>query len=447
VSRESKSVFLSYASEDLEAARRIAEALKAGGIEVWFDTSELRGGDAWDAAIRHQVRSCALFMPLISRQTAARDEGYFRLEWKLAIDRSHLMSKTRSFLVPVVIDDAQNDDRVPDGFREIHWTRLPNGETPPEFVDHIAMLLSPDRRGVPAGATAVAAAGRGMGAGLSQKVQFANSRDGTRIAYATLGHGYPLVNAAHWLGHLEFDFKTPVWLPWIERLSERYTLTRYDTRGCGLSERSVDTFVLEDLVADLEAVVDAAGLGRFALLGMSQGGAVSIAYAARHPERVSHIVLCGAFARGPLKRGVSFTERAAIGGLSQLIALGWGKDNPALRQMFTSLFFPQGTAEQMAAFNRIQAEATSAKHAARIFRSMTVLDASPCLGQVTAPTLVLHCRGDSVIPLEEGLYLAQSIAGARFESLDSRNHVPLAGEPAFERAFSLLQEFLPNAPV
>jgi pimeloyl-ACP methyl ester carboxylesterase len=442
VTKDSKSVFLSYASEDSEAAARIAGALTAGGIDVWFDSSELRGGDAWDAAIRQQVRSCALFIPLISRQTGARDEGYFRLEWKLAIDRSHLMSKTRPFLVPVVIDDAPNNDLVPDGFREIHWTKLPNGETPRDFVAHIAMLLDPERRGTANAAPTV----RGTGADLSQQVQFVNSRDGTRIAYSTIGRGYPLVNAAHWLGHLEFDLKTPVWRPWMERLSGRYQLTRYDTRGCGLSERSVDTFVLEDLVADLEAVVDAVGLSRFALLGKSQGGAISLAYAARHPERVSHIVLCGAFARGPLKRGAGFTERAAIAGLSKLIALGWGKDNPALRQMFTSLFFPDATGEQMAAFNRIQAEATSAKHAARIFSAMAELDASACLAQISAPTLVLHCRGDSVIPFEEGLYLGAAVPGARFESLESRNHVPLAGEPAFDRAFELLQEFLPSAP-
>jgi pimeloyl-ACP methyl ester carboxylesterase len=446
-------VFLSYASEDAQAATRIAKALMAAGIDVWFDQSQLRGGDAWDARIRQQIKSCELFLPVISRNTHARDEGYFRLEWKLAVDRSHLMSKMRPFLVPIVIDDTPNDDQVPDGFRAFQWTLLRNGETRPEFVERIVALLSPASRaahraeGQPDERVAARSAGDAAGTGITQNVRFSCSADGTRIAFATTGSGYPLVSAAHWLGHLEFDLKTPVWLPWIENLSSAYTLTRYDMRGCGLSDRSGDRFVLEDLVSDLEAVIDAAGLDRFALLGMSQGGAISIAYAVRHPERVSHLVLCGAFARGPLKRGPSMTDRVAIAAMEKLVKVGWGERNPVFRQMFTSLFFPQATAAQMKAFNQIQHEATSAEHAARIFHALTVLDASGYLQQLKTPTLVLHCRGDSVIPFEEGRYLAASIPGARFESLDSQNHVPLSGEPAFERLFELVREFVPGTQV
>ena len=140
-----RAVFLSYASEDADAARRICDALRADGIEVWFDQSELRGGDAWDQSIRKQIRSCALFLPVISQSTHDRREGYFRLEWKLAIDRSHLMEANLAFLLPVVIDDTPDDDeRVPERFREVQWTRLPAGKTPPAFVERVRQLLSGD---------------------------------------------------------------------------------------------------------------------------------------------------------------------------------------------------------------------------------------------------------------------------------------------------------------
>ncbi len=278
--------------------------------------------------------------------------------------------------------------------------------------------------------------------GARQQIRFARAPDGTRIAYATMGRGYPLVSAAHWLGHLEYDWQTPVWAPWFERLAARYRLTRYDSRGCGLSDRQPRGIGLDELVSDLEAVADAAGLERFALLGMSQGGAISIAYAARHPERVSHIALCGAFARGALRTDPGARRRATVESLIRLIELGWGVRNSAFLQLFTNLFFPGASPEQMRAFNDIQRRATSPEHAARLMRALAELDASPHLAGVRCPTLVLHARGDSVIRFEEGRFVASSIAGARFEPLESANHVPLAGEPAFERFFELLQEFV-----
>jgi len=145
VTEPSRAVFLSYASEDAKAAENLCDALRAAGIEVWFDQSELQGGDAWDASIRRQIKSCALFIPIISRNTDVRDEGYFRLEWKLAVDRSHLMAVNRPFLVPVVIDDTSDrDDRVPDRFHDVHWTRLAGGRNAAEFVERVRRLLSAD---------------------------------------------------------------------------------------------------------------------------------------------------------------------------------------------------------------------------------------------------------------------------------------------------------------
>ena len=150
VSTPTGAVFLSYASEDAEAAQRIAEALRAAGIEVWFDKSELRGGDAWDRQIRKQIHDCALFVPVISVNTQARLEGYFRLEWRLAVDRTHLMADAKPFLIPVVVD-ATNEQvaEVPDGFRAVQWTHLPGGETSPAFVERVKRLLSPENSPAP----------------------------------------------------------------------------------------------------------------------------------------------------------------------------------------------------------------------------------------------------------------------------------------------------------
>lgn len=154
-----KAVFLSYASEDAAAAERICAALRAAGVEVWFDKSELRGGDEWDGAIRQQIKACSLFLPVISRTTQARDEGYFRLEWKLAVDRSHLMAADRTFLLPILIDDiADPDARVPDRFREVQWTRLPGGETSAAFAQRVAKLLRPTAGGATSITADVAAA-------------------------------------------------------------------------------------------------------------------------------------------------------------------------------------------------------------------------------------------------------------------------------------------------
>jgi pimeloyl-ACP methyl ester carboxylesterase/DNA-binding CsgD family transcriptional regulator len=277
-----------------------------------------------------------------------------------------------------------------------------------------------------------------------QQVQFARAADGVRIAYARSGSGYPLVRAAHWLGHLGFDWQTPIWRPWMDALAQHHALLRYDCRGCGLSDHDVGAITLDGLVADLEAAVDAAGLDRFALLGMSQGGTVSIVYAARHPERVSHLVLCGAFARGRLMRDPSPQQVEAMEAMLKLVELGWGQQNPAFLQMFTSQFFPGASLVQMHAFNELQRHAASPQAAAAIMRAFSTLDASAFLAQVRCPTLVFHGRGDTRVPLAEGRFIAAGIPGARFEALETDNHVPLAGEPAFDTVLAAIDAFVPR---
>ncbi|ODV08267.1 MAG: helix-turn-helix transcriptional regulator [Rubrivivax sp. SCN 70-15] len=277
-----------------------------------------------------------------------------------------------------------------------------------------------------------------------QQLRFALTPDGVRIAYALTGRGYPLVRAAHWLGHLDFDWHTPIWRPWIDALSAQHALLRYDARGCGLSDPYPASITLDALVSDLEAAVDAAGLEHFALMGMSQGGAVSAVYAARHPERVSHLVLCGAFARGRLRRTITPEQVQAHEAMLKLVELGWGQQNPAFLQLFTSQFFPGASLVQMNAFNEIQRHAARPESAARIMRAFSQIDASAYLAQIRCPTLVLHSRGDTRVPFDEGRFVAASIPGARFLPLDTDNHVPLAGEPAFDRLMAEVADFLPT---
>ncbi|MBC5767714.1 alpha/beta fold hydrolase [Ramlibacter albus] len=273
-----------------------------------------------------------------------------------------------------------------------------------------------------------------------QQIRFATASDGVKIAYATSGDGPPLVRAGHWMTHLEWDWRTPVWGPWIERLSARHRLVRYDSRGCGLSDGEVEGVGLDALVADLEAAVDAAGLEQFALLGVSQGGAVAIAYAARHPQRVSRLVLLDAFARGALVRRPGDEE--LLDAMARLVLAGWGQDNAAFRQMFTSQFFPRATPAQAEAFNDLQRVSCTPAHAHRLMRSFARLDASALLPAVRCPTLVLHCRGDVRVPFEEGRFVASGIADASFQPLESANHVPLQGESAFDEAVQRIEEFL-----
>ena len=279
-------------------------------------------------------------------------------------------------------------------------------------------------------------------AGLQQSIRFCTTADGVRIAYASTGSGPPLVRAAHFLTHLDFDLDSPVWHPWLENLSATHALLRYDGRGCGLSDRTADTLSLDAWVADLEAVVDAAGLERFALLGCSQGCAVAVAYAARHPERVSALVILGGYLRGLLHRGPTPQQLREGRLLLDLVEVGWGQDNEAFRQVFTSLFIPGGTPEQTRWFNELERLSCSPEHAARTIAAFGQIDVSACAAQLRCPVLVLHARGDLRVPFEEGRYAAGQIAGAQFLPLESCNHILLKQEPAFTEAFGTMRRFL-----
>jgi len=280
---------------------------------------------------------------------------------------------------------------------------------------------------------------------LRQRIRFCTAPDGVRLACASVGDGPPLVKASNWLTHLEYDWQTPIWRHWVEALSRGHTYIRYDARGCGLSDREPGDVSFESWVRDLETVVDSLGLERFPLLGISQGGAIATAYAVRHPDRVSHLILYGAFARGRLKRGGGerILEETLL--YYKLAQMGWGSDHGAFRQVFTSQFLPEGSLEQFRSFNELQRVSASPEHAVRSMQTANQIDVTEDARRVSCPTLVLHGRQDERVPFEEGRLLATLIPGARFVPLESRNHILLADEPAFAQFVEELAAFLPSA--
>jgi DNA-binding winged helix-turn-helix (wHTH) protein/pimeloyl-ACP methyl ester carboxylesterase len=275
---------------------------------------------------------------------------------------------------------------------------------------------------------------------LQQKIHFCTASDGVRIAYADVGRGTPLVKTANWLSHLEYDWHSPVWSHLLHALAADHRLIRYDERGNGLSDWDADEISFDSFVRDLESVVDRLELEKFALLGVSAGCAVSIAYALRHPERVTHLVLYGGFVRGLRKRGHQQLDQSDA--LRTLILQGWGQENPAFRQIFTSMFIPGGTVEQVQWFNDLQRITTSPQNAVRLMHAMEDIDMEHLLPEVRTPTLVMHCRGDARVPFEEGRRLAAGIKGARFVTLEGRNHLILKTEPAWGRFLDEIDNFL-----
>ncbi len=277
---------------------------------------------------------------------------------------------------------------------------------------------------------------------LQQQIRFCRTDDGVRLAYASSGSGPPLVKAANWLTHVDHDWNSPVWRHWLVELSRGHRLVRYDERGCGLSDWDIKPPTFESWVQDLETVVDAAGLEKFPLLGISQGGPVAVAYAARHPERVTRLVLYGTFVQGRSARATTDEERREQLLQAELARLGWGRDEPAFRQVFTSQFMPEGSRLLWDQFNELQRNTTSAENAARVLEvnaSIDVMDEAP---RVTVPTLVLHARQDRRPPFQQGRLMASLIPDSRFVALESCNHILLADEPAWPVFLREVEAFL-----
>ena len=279
-----------------------------------------------------------------------------------------------------------------------------------------------------------------------QRIRFLQSGDGTRIAWAEAGEGPLLVKASNWMTHLEYEWESPVWRHWMDFLSGRFRFVRYDERGCGMSDREPANISLDEWVDDLEAVCDAAQPDApFTLLGISQGAHACIQYAVKHPDRVARMILYGGYARGFFRRGRPDAERE-YRAILEVIRIGWGRENPIFRQIFTSRFIPEGTPEQVSWFNELCRRTVEPEMAARLLEMRGHVDITELLPQVKVPTLVIHARQDNVIPLAEGRFMATSIPGAQFIELDSKNHVLLAHEPAWERFQEAVLEFTGAAP-
>jgi pimeloyl-ACP methyl ester carboxylesterase len=273
---------------------------------------------------------------------------------------------------------------------------------------------------------------------VKQEVRFCTAADGLSLAYAVHGSGPPLVRVATWLTHLDHDWASPIWRHWLDSLGQRHTVLRYDERGCGLSDSEIGDPSIDTWVGDLEAVVDAAGLDRFTLLGLSQGAAIAVAYAARHPERVSELVLYGGYARGRRHRGQREQEDALVAA----IRAGWTTADPTFRHVFSSLFIPDGTPEQMAWYENLLRTSTTPDTAVRLFEARGTIDVRGPASGVQARTLVVHARHDRVVPVEEGRLLAALIPDARLILLESANHILLADEPAWDYFVAELHAFI-----
>lgn len=280
---------------------------------------------------------------------------------------------------------------------------------------------------------------------LHQSIRFCTSTDGTQIAIASVGSGPVLLRAPHWLTHAEYDLESPVWRPWLDALSVHNTYVRFDQRGSGLSDRNPANISFDAWIADMEAVAETIEQTSFPILAMSQGGAMAIEFASRHPQRVSHLILYGAYGRGQLCRGLG--EHCALEAetMVNLIRVGWGHDDPAFRQLFTQQFIPDGTVDQHRWWTELQRISASPEIAARTLEKQQRIDVSAVAERLNVPTLVMHARHDRKVPFEEGRRLAAIIPNARFVPLESNNHVLLPTEPAWAQFHFEIRNFLDPA--
>mgnify|MGYP006172718901 CR=1 FL=1 len=274
-----------------------------------------------------------------------------------------------------------------------------------------------------------------------QRIRYLPTPDGVRLAWAEAGEGPVLVKAANWLTHLEYEWESPVWRHWIRFFTGHFRYIRFDERGCGMSDWNVGDLSPDRWRQDLEAVIDAAQPeGPVTLFGISQGAAACLMYAVEHPERVSRMILYGGYARGVARRGNPDRARE-YQAIADLARLGWGSDNPAFRQVFTSRFVPDASPEQLQWFNDLCRKTTTPAIAARLLEARAVVDVTHLLERVRVPTLVIQSRDDHITPLEEGRLLATGIPGAEMVELDSKNHVLLEHEPAWARFCDAVLDF------
>ncbi len=280
---------------------------------------------------------------------------------------------------------------------------------------------------------------------MRQTIRFCTTGDHVRIAYATAGSGRPLLRVGGWLTHVEHDWGSPVWRHWLRELTRGHTLARFDIRGSGLSDHAVAEQGLEAWVRDLEAVVDSLGWRRFPMLGVCQGGAIALAYAVRHPERVTRLVLYNAYANGGLTPGAPAGKAAEAEALERMIEVGWAHRTGAFRQVFARILSPRDSGEQISWWDELQRLTAPPDSAARLWRGFHEIDIRELLPRVDVPTLVAHVQGDAMVPFESGRGLAAKIPGAHFLPLDGDNHILQPGDAGWRMFTEELHRFLEDA--
>lgn len=421
----------SLSAEDIrktDTATLLSATARGGEFLEGLDLPRCDIFQAWLAAMREDVRQwrVALLRETSRRQIDPERALELAREWTLLDPYDAL---ARVALIELL--DRTGRRIEADQQRELGIRKLNEGDVPiPNAMRGAVRATEPESAAAPEPPPLPI-----------QHVRFCTASDGTGLAYSVVGEGPALVKAANWLNHLEHDWDSPVWRHWLRAMLDHGCVVRYDERGNGLSDWNTPNIAFDDFVDDLESVVDAAGLERFDLLGISQGGSVSIAYAVRHPGRVRRLILYGAYASG-------WRIRAAPGEIERREAMltltrqGWGQNNPAFRQMFTSLFFPEASHEEMEWFNEVQRTTTSPANAERLQQAFGDIDVRALLPEVRVPTIVLHARDDAVVPFAAGRALAAGIPGAEFVALESRNHLLLEHEPAWPKLLERVREFL-----
>jgi pimeloyl-ACP methyl ester carboxylesterase len=410
-------VFISYARSTASQANAAAEALRAEGYSVWMD-EDLPAHRPYAREIETELAVAKAALVIWSGE-AVESEWVLSEANRAREDRKLVQVRVDGARLPMPFDQIQCADLTSWSGRGDHpgWRKV---------ADSVLALVG---RGVAVAAKPV-----------EQQIHFCVASDGVRIAYATAGGGPPLLKMANWLGHLEQDWESPVWGELFRRISLQHTLIRYDQRAAGLSDWVTDELSLEGYIRDVEAVIEATGLERFPIMAISQGGGVAIEYAARHPDRVSRLILLNAYANGWRTWEPSLVATAE--GIKLMIANAWGRESPAFRAVFTGLMMPGGSPQQWDAFDAMQRASTSPENAARLFESFGQIDVRARLGEVRAPTLVLHSRNDQLVAVTHGQEIAAGIKGAKFVSLPTNNHIVLKTEPAFTRLTDEVLAFL-----
>lgn len=276
------------------------------------------------------------------------------------------------------------------------------------------------------------------------RVRFCRSFDGTRLAYAVSGEGPPVLLLPSWLTHLDYQWRSVAWRPWLDLLSDRFRLLRYDPRGCGLSDRDIGDLSFEAWVRDVDAVLDAAGLDRVSLIGICQGGPVALSFAAARPERVDRLLLYGTYGRGRDRRDDVPLEPEKARLMLEMLELGWAEEDGAFMRSFATQFQPDGTLDHLRSWCELQRQATTARNAVALTRIMFDIDVLKTAATIACPTLVAHGAEDAVVPVDEGRLLARTIPDAGFLELPTRNHFMLEKEPVWARLSDAILDFLPS---